>query len=239
MIQFDLHVHSIYSVCGIHTVLELLEQAKAIGMKGFAVTDHGLTMGGRLNNPFFERFKSPCPDVKILKGVECNLLDEHGTIDVPRVFMPFIDIVLLGIHPNTEKNLGREKYTDMLVAAIHKNPCVDIITHPNDPHYPVDYRKLAHEAKSRGVALELNNSKILYARSEIGEAELLIKACLDEGCQIAVCSDTHAIHELGTDESVQPLLKAVNFPEELIVNRTEEAALEFIESRRKNKAEFT
>jgi putative hydrolase len=215
--------------------LELLERAKSIGMKGFAVTDHGLTMGGRLNNPFFERFKSPCPDVKILKGVECNLLDESGTIDVPRIYMPFIDIVLLGIHPNTEKGLGREKYTDMLVEAIHKNPCVDIITHPNDPHYPLDYRRLAREAKSRGVALELNNSKILYARSEAGEARSLIKACLEEGCSIAVNSDTHAIHELGADESVRPLLAAADFPEELIVNRSEESALEFVESRRKNK----
>ena len=235
MIQFDLHVHSIFSLCGIHTVLELLERAKELGMKGFAVTDHALTLGGRLNNPFFERFKSPCPQVKILKGVECNLLDENGKIDTPRAFMPFIDIVLLGIHPNTAKDLGREKYTDMLIAAIDKNPCVDIITHPNDPHYPVDYRRLAREAKSRGAALELNNSKILYSRSEIGEARELVKACLEERCRIAVCSDTHAIHELGTDESVRPLLKEVCFPEDLIVNRDEESALSFIESRRKNK----
>ncbi|MDR0305774.1 MAG: PHP domain-containing protein [Chitinispirillales bacterium] len=236
MIQFDLHVHSIFSLCGIHTVLELLERAKAIGMKGFAVTDHGLTMGGRLNNPFFERFKSPCPEVKILKGVECNLIDETGKIDIPYIFMPFLDVVLLGAHPNTAKNLGREKYTDMLVAAIDKNPCVDIITHPNDPHYPVDYRRLAREAKARGVALELNNSKILYSRSEIKEAEVLVDACLEEGCGIAVCSDTHAIHELGTDESVRPILKAAGFPEELIVNRDEESAIAFIEGRRKNKA---
>jgi len=235
MIEFDLHVHTLFSLCGIHTVLELLDRAKEIGMKGFAVTDHGQTLGGRLNNPFFERFKSPCPDVKILKGIECNILDNNGKIDVPRSFINFIDIVLLGIHPNTGRGLDREIYTDMLIAAIQKNPCVDIITHPNDPMYPIDYRRLAKAAKSAGVALELNNSKVLYARTEAQSAVELAEACRDEGCRMAVNSDTHAIHELGLDDSVRPILEAVNFPRELIVNRDEESALGFIESRRENK----
>jgi len=235
MIQFDLHVHTLFSLCGLHTVLELLEQAKAIGLKGFAVTDHGQTLGGRLNNPFFERFKSPCPDVKILKGVECNLLDDKGKIDAPRSFMNFIDVILLGIHPNTPRGLDSAVYTDMLIAAMRKNPCVDIITHPNDPNYPVDYRRLAREAKSQGIALELNNSKILYARVGVESAAELVEACRDEGCLMAVNSDTHAVHELGLDDSVRPILEAARFPEELIVNSSEHSALEFIERRRVNK----
>jgi putative hydrolase len=235
MIQFDLHVHSIFSLCGIHTVLELLERAKELGMKGFAVTDHGSVLGGRLNNPFFERFKSPCPDVKILKGVECNILDNTGKIDAPRSFMEFIDVVLLGLHPNTALKQTEKAYTDMLVAAMRKNPCIDIITHPNDPHYPVDFKRLAVEVKIHGIAIELNNSKILYARTEVQTAVDLIETCRDVGCFMAVNSDTHAIHELGDDASVRPLLKAANFPEELIVNRDEESALRFIADRRRNK----
>jgi len=236
MIQFDLHVHTIFSHCGIHTVLELLAHAKNLGMKGIAVTDHGQALGGcRLNNPFFERFRSPYPDVKLLKGVECNIVDDKGKIDVPWHFIKFIDVVLLGIHPNTPAGAGVDAYTDMLIAAIRNNPCIDIITHPNDPTYTVDYRRLAREAKKFGVALELNNSKILYARMEVGSAYELVEACRDEGCCMALNSDTHAIHELGLDDSVRPILEEVGFPEELIVNRTEESVLEFIESRRKNK----
>jgi putative hydrolase len=235
MIQFDLHVHTIFSPCGIHTVLELLEHAKNLGMKGFAVTDHGQTLGGRLNNPFFERFKSPSPNIKILKGIECNLLDDKGKIDFPREYAKYIDVTLLGLHPNTPRKLGIDVYTNMLIAAIRKNPCVDIITHPNDDIYPVDYSRLAREAKVAGVAVELNNSKIMLARTEIESAYKLVKACLEEGCCMAVNSDTHAIHELGLDDSVRPVIKDVGFPEELIVNRDEAATLEFVESRRMNK----
>ena len=247
MIQFDLHVHTIFSHCGIHTVLELLARAKELGMKGFAVTDHGLglklggrltdgvKMSGRLNNPFFERFRSPDPAVKILKGVECNVLDAAGKIDAPREFMKHIDVILLGLHPNLPANKDKTANTDLLITAMRKNPCVDIITHPNDNAYPVDYKRLAREAALLGVALELNNSKVMYARTGVETVVELVETCRDEGCCMALNSDTHAIHELGVDDNVRPILAAARFPEELIVNRTEESTMEFINSRRKNK----
>ncbi len=222
-------------MCGLHTVLELLSRAKAIGLKGFAVTDHGQTLGGRLNSVFFERFESPDPSIRIFKGVECNLLDEKGAIDLPRAYLKYLDIVLCGIHPNIAKGLSSGSYTDMLLRALRLNPEIDIITHPNDPVYPVDYRRLAEGAKESGCVLELNNSKVRYARSSESEAVELIAACRECGCPIAVNSDTHAILELGDDSAVVPLLEKTGFPEELIVNRSIDAALDFAERRRIHK----
>ncbi|MBN1575259.1 MAG: PHP domain-containing protein [Chitinispirillaceae bacterium] len=235
MIAVDFHVHSIFSLCGLHTVLELLERARKIGMRGFAVTDHGPTIGGRLNSVFFERFISPDPHVSILKGIECNLLDREGAIDLPGEYLRFLDIVLLGIHPNFPKGLDRQAYTEMMLAALRRNPMVDIVTHPNDATYPVDYEALAEASAAAGVALELNNSKIRYPRSTPAEAVALLTACKDTRCRIAVNSDTHAIHELGDDAAVAPLLRQVDFPQELIVNRTASAAFDFVEERRSSK----
>jgi len=236
MIQFDLHVHTIFSQCGIHTALEILARANELGMKGIAITDHGPALPDeRINSPFFERFKSPYTNFIFLKGMECNLVDASGKIDIPLRFKSCMDVVLLGIHPNTPMGQSVSAYTDMLIAAIDKNPCVDIITHPNDPNYPVDYKRLAKAAKAAGAALELNNSKILYARAETQSAVDLVTACRDEGCKMAVNSDTHAIHELGLDDSVRPILQAAGFPEEMIVNRDEASTMEFINSRRGNK----
>ena len=232
MLAVDFHVHSIFSLCGLHTVLELLARARELGMKGFAVTDHGREIGGRLNSTFFERFASPDPDIRILKGVECNVLDENGLIDLPIEYLRFIDVVLCGFHPNFPKGQTREYYTDCMAAVIENNPQVDIITHPNDTGYPVDYLRLARAAAQAGAALELNNSKILYSRSTPAEALAILDACRKTGCRVVVNSDTHAIHELGDDRSVVPLLAKVVFPEELIVNRNADAAFAFIEERR-------
>jgi putative hydrolase len=235
MLEADLHVHSVFSACGLHTYLELLERANAIGLKAIAITDHGLTLGGgRLTSVFFERFKSPYPDVKLYKGIELNVLDDKGKVDLPKQFLRFIDILLLGLHHNYVPRT-RKAHTDALIKAIEKNPFIDIITHPNDSMYPVDYNRLAKTAAKRGVALELNNSKNLYERSSAEEALALISACKRNGCQIAINSDTHAIQELGDDSAVRPLLKKMKFPWALIVNRTAKSAAKFIESRRELK----
>ncbi|MBN1308504.1 MAG: hypothetical protein JXA18_11335 [Chitinispirillaceae bacterium] len=232
MIAVDFHVHSIFSLCGLHTVLELLEHGRTIGMRGFAVTDHGPALGGRLNTVFFERFVSPDPHFGILKGIECNLLDREGAIDLPGEYLRFLDILLCGFHHNFPKGLGRQAYTGIMLAALRRNPMVDIVTHPNDAAYPVDYGALAEAAAAAGAAIELNNSKLRYPRSTPAEAVALLVACKEMRCRVAVCSDTHAIHELGDDAAVAPLLRQVDFPQELIVNRTAAAAFDFVEQRR-------
>lgn len=238
MLEVDLHVHSLFSACGLHTFLELLEHGRRIGLKAMAITDHGLAVGGgRLTSVFFERFRPQFADIKLYKGIEHNLLDENGTVDVSWQFMPFIDILLLGVHPNLVPNRSKEYYTEMVIAAFEKNPFLDILSHPNDPMYPLDYKKLAKKAKETGLALELNNSKILYKRSTVEDALDLIHACGEAGCLMAVNSDTHAIQELGRDDAVRPLLEKAKFPEELIVNRTLETTEKFIEGRRRLKKE--
>lgn len=233
MLKVDLHVHSLFSACGLHTVLELLDHGRRIGLKAMAITDHGLAVGGgRLTSVFFERFQSPHPDLKLYKGIEHNILDEQGTVDVVWQFMPFIDIQLLGVHPNLPPRGTKEYYTDMVIAALDRHPFIDILSHPNDPLYPLDYKRVAKKAKETGMALELNNSKILYRRSTVEDALELVYACGEAGCLMAVNSDAHALQELGRDEAVRPLLEKAKFPEELIVNRTADAAERFIEGRR-------
>ncbi|NLE00197.1 MAG: PHP domain-containing protein [Fibrobacter sp.] len=235
MLPVDLHVHSLFSNCGLHTILELLSQAKLLGLEAIAITDHGKTLGGRLNEVFFKRFICPYDEVRLYKGIECNILNEQGEIDIIKSLLPFIDIVLLGIHPNTPRGNSEEYYTSLLISAMQKNPCIDIITHPNDTAYPVDYAVLAREAKLRGIALELNNSRIRYNKSNVEDTCNFLNACKSEGCSVAVCSDTHAIHELGGDESVAPLLEKTCFPSELIVTRSASQTLQFIENRLVNK----
>jgi putative hydrolase len=237
MLQVDLHVHSLFSACGLHTFLELIEHGRRIGLQAMAITDHGRAVGGHLTSVFFERFRPPYDDIRLYRGIEHNVLNESGEIDAEWPIMPFTDILLLGVHPNLKTGRSKEHYTDMVIAALDKNPFVDILSHPNDPMYPLDYPKIARRAKATGVALELNNSKVLYKRSTVEDALELVYACKEAGCLMAVNSDTHALNELGRDDEVRPLLEKAGFPEDLIVNRTLETTERFIEGRRKFKQE--
>jgi len=224
-----------YSLCGVHTHLELLAEAKRLGMHALAITDHGPALGGRVNSVFFDRFVNPFDGVRLLKGMECNLAKEKGGIDLPAKYLPYMDVVLLGIHHNTEAAVGSAVLTDLLCTAMRQNPCVDIITHLNDPSFPVNFAAVAACAAQCGMAIELNNSKTLNKRTTPEMTAALVDACAQAGCLVAVTGDAHVITELGRDEAVQPYLVQCAFPPELVVTRSAESALGFIERRRQYK----
>ena len=239
MLKVDLHSHSLFSTCGLHTIVEMLTFAKNAGLKALAITDHGTALKGRIPSPFFDRLSSEIvKGIRLLKGMESNVLNDAGEIDFPVKFLRFIDIVLLGLHPNLDSQPKKTDYTDMLLLALKKNPYVDIITHVNDPEYPVNFDHVANAAKHSGIAIEFNNSKVLYKRVPAGSTERLIKACKRAGCRAVINSDAHALHEIGLDDSIRPLIEKASFPKELIVNETTRRAFDFIEERRKVKRAF-
>ena len=235
MLQVDLHSHSLFSRCGIHTVIEMLSAAKARGMAGLAITDHGPELDSWVNSPFYERLMDPVPGIRLVKGIEANFRGLDGEIDVPMDWVKWMDLVLLGIHPNTPKGRGRDVYTRLVVTAIERYACVDIITHPTETEYPVDLDAVAHAAAARGVALELNNSRIQLSRTGDEVARELLHACVRARCRIAVCSDAHALNEIGCDDAAQRTIEAAAFPRELIVNRDAVAAFSFVGERRAGK----
>jgi len=234
MLEVDLHSHSLHSACGNHSILEMIDWARRKGLKGLAITDHGPALGRSVTTTFYQRFQNPYRDLKLFKGMECNLL-ENGQIDLPPSYKKWMDVVLLGLHYNLPKNYDPSYYTERLIKAIENNPCIDIITHPNDEHFPLHFNEVAKVARHYGVALELNNSKTALGVVSEKITKDLVRACKEEGCQLIINGDAHAVMEIGEDSAVLPYLEELDFPEELWVNRTADSAYAFIEWRRKNK----
>jgi putative hydrolase len=238
MLEVDFHSHTLFSRCGLHSVIEMLAHAKHAGLKGLAITDHGPFLKGGTPSTFFERLGQPITGITMLKGMECNIKNEEGEIDFPMPYLKFADIVLLGLHPGNTPGLSRERYTSLMLRALDKNPFVDIVTHPEDPAFPLDLLMMACYARDHGIALEINNSKALYKRFPPQATAALIEECKKAECRVVINSDAHAIHEIGLDISVLPLLERARFPRELIVNATAEGAFGFVEERRKMKTDF-
>jgi putative hydrolase len=232
MLEVDFHSHTHFSKCGLHSIVEMLTEAKGRGLAALAITDHGPVLQGGTPSTFYDRLLDPVPGIRLLKGLECNIAADDGTIDFPQKFLKYADIILLGLHPHLPAGKPKEHNTALLIRALEKNPFVDIVTHPEDVQYPLDFDKLAGYAKSHGIALECNNSKILNRRVNPELMMELLDSCKRAGCRIAVNSDAHALKEIGCDEAVRPLLAKTGFPEELIVNRNAKSAFAFIEERR-------
>ncbi|HBE04628.1 MAG: hypothetical protein A2096_15290 [Spirochaetes bacterium GWF1_41_5] len=233
-IEADLHTHSLASCCGLHTILELLKQAERKKLKALAITDHGPWLQSRINSVFFERFQNPIRKVRLYKGIECNIISQSGAIDLPPVYSKNCDIVLAGLH-NIETGRGNPYYTEMLINALKTNPGIDIITHPNDENYPVDFKALADTAREYGAALEINNSKILYRRVDDKITLALIRACREAYCPVVVNSDTHSLHEVGETALAMKMLVREKFPREMILNRRFTVIEQFIKKRKSAK----
>jgi len=238
MLEVDFHSHTHFSKCGLHSIIEMLAEARIRGLAALAITDHGPMLQSGTPSTFFDRLVDPVDGIRLLKGMECNIASEDGAIDFPGKFLKFTDIILLGLHPHLPAGKPKEHNTGLLIRALEKNPFVDIVTHPEDVQYPVDFDVLARYAKSHGVALECNNSKILNKRVSPELMVELLDSCKNIGCRIAVNSDAHALKEVGCDESVRPLLAQVGFPENLIVNKDAKSAFVFLEERRSIKQRF-
>jgi len=235
MLEVDLHSHSSFSCCGLHSFVEMLERGKALGMKGLAITDHGQALGGRLNKPFFTRLNNPVPGIRLLKGVECNVLEEPGRIDCPKEWLAYMDIVMLGVHPNLKAGLDKTTITRMLLRAMKDNQYVDVIVHIDSSVHDVDIEPVVEAALNYGMAMEINNSKTFYGATRPGATDELIAVCMNLKCPIVVSSDAHAINEVGRDDQVRALLEKAKFPEDLIVNRDAETAFSFVDNNRKLK----
>ena len=235
MLSVDFHCHTHFSRCGVHSLIEVLTEAKRLGMQGLAITDHGSALNSTTPPTYFDRLFDPVPGIRMIKGIECNIIDNKGVIDLPAYVIKYLDIILLGIHPNVPANPDQNYNTEMLLTALQKNRAVDIITHPNDNAYLVDFNLIAKYAAQNGMAIELNNSKTALQRIDDTTTRALVAACKKAQCRIAVNSDAHGLQEIGQDSAVLPFLAEVNYPKELIVNHSADSAFAFVAERKQFK----
>lgn len=105
----DYHTHSRYSD-GRQDEEEIIQAARARGLKEVAITDHGplaavigvsnadeyLLLGDKL-----EAIANKYSDINVLLGAEANIRDLQGILDIPPEIIAQMDILIAGLHPYT------------------------------------------------------------------------------------------------------------------------------------------
>ena len=98
---------------------------------------------------------------------------------------------------------------------------VNIIGHPDDSRYPVDYEQLVMAAKEKHVLLEVNNTSLNPDGPRQGAYEndiKMLKLCKQLGVCISIGSDAHIKESICDFDRAYKVLEETDFPEELIVN---------------------
>ena len=227
----DYHTHSRYSRIyhAKHTIDQMAERAKELGLSEIAITDHGpkhLFFG--ISPKKLARAKAETREaskkhkIKVYAGVEANLIGQDGEIDLTPEQIAELDILLVGYHKGTKTNFVKyfdkknrntkeqiEKNTIAYVNAINRYP-IDIITHLNE-YIRVDTKRVAEACAKTGTILEFNSKHMKFSDEDI-------QILLDSGVNFVVSSDAHKKQRICDVESCLELIKKYNIPLERVKN---------------------
>lgn len=224
----DLHTHTIASGHAYNTLREMAKAASDKGLSVLGITEHAPKMPGTCHSFYFHNLKTVPRElygIRLLLGSEVNIMDFEENIDLEERDLKGMDIIIASLHtPCIKPGSVRENTTAYLKAM--ENPYVNIIGHPDDGRYPVDYRALVEGAKEKGKVLELNNHSLdpKCFRRDARENDLkMLELCKEYAVPVIMGSDAHFDTLIGEFSMAKKLLEEVDFPEELVLNRSVEA----------------
>lgn len=218
----DTHTHSLASGHAYSTIREMAAAAADKGLQMLALTEHAPEMPGTCGLFYFmnlDVIPREMNGVRMLFGAEVNIMNPEGKVDLPHKVYQNLDIVIASIHPPCY-GMGHtiEENTQAYVNVM-RNPYVNIIGHPDDGRFPIDYEVLVKTAKETGTLLELNNSSLRPESFREGGKEnmkIMLDLCKQYEVMITTGSDAHVDADVGKFCYVQEVIEACNFPEELI-----------------------
>lgn len=227
-ILVDSHSHTVVSGHAYSTRMEMIQAAKNRGLEALALTEHAPEMPGACHEFYFQNYTVVPREVDglhILMGVELNIMDEYGTVDLPAGVLKSMDLAIASIHgPCYGESRSRELNTQAYLNVM-KNPYIHIIGHPDDGRFPIDYEKLVRGAKETNTLLEMNNSSLrpggFRVNTEVNAKEIL-ELCKKEGVYITTGSDAHIDADSGEFSCIEKILQETDFPEELIATTSYE-----------------
>lgn len=238
----DFHTHTVHSH-GKGRVRDNVLAARRRGLRQVGISDHGpanLFGVGIAGMHVFDTIREEIrrlqqeldPDLQVFLGVEANVVDLRGTLDVPLEVLRRLDYVMAGLHvPVRTRRVGdavrfaaynvvgrwwpeagrraRIMNTEALVQAVHRYP-IDVITHPGW-RLSVDTAVLAEACAAVGTALEVNTS-----HDHGGVAYIRVAA--ERGVDFVVGSDAHAPDRVGDLQAGFQLLREAGVPAERVRN---------------------
>lgn len=233
----DVHTHTIASGHAYNTIYEMARAAAEKGLELLGITEHAPTLPGTCQLYYFQNLHVIPREmfgIKLLFGSELNILDYDGNVDLEESVLKKLDLCVASIHPPCFKCGTKEENTNAIINTM-KNPYVNIIGHPDDGRFPLDYERIVKAAKEYNVLLELNNSSLAPGsfRPNAKENDLeLLSLCKKYEVPVIMGSDAHIATDIGNHKLVKELIEQTNFPKRLVVNQSVDTLYYYIKKKK-------
>ncbi len=223
----DSHTHTIASGHAYNTMNEMVQAASDKGLRLLGITEHAMAMPGTCHEFHFTNLKvlpRVMCGIEVYFGTEANIMDYDGKLDMRQSLLERMDVVIASMHLPCIRSGTVTENTRACVKAI-ENPAVNILGHPDDARFPVDYEEIVAAAKEHHVLLELNNTSLCphTTRKDARPNDIaMLEFCRSYEVPIIVNSDAHCAMDVGGHEYAEALLVELDFPECLVVNNSVE-----------------
>ena len=226
----DMHTHTLASTHAYSTITENCKSAAEKGIRIIAMTDH---WGEMPDSPHIWHFdnlrvlpRHIC-GVTVLRGVETNILNNEGELDMPRKTLENLEWVVASMHRQVyEPSTVRNHTMAYLKAA--EDPIVDVIGHCTTAMFPIDFEKCIKKFKECGKLVEINESSILYKKGSYENSYEVLKLCKKYEVPVVFDSDAHYCELIGVVDTAKKIASEVGFPEHLVINSDFDRLAEFI-----------
>ncbi|MDR2468598.1 MAG: PHP domain-containing protein [Spirochaetaceae bacterium] len=233
-ISVDTHTHSIASGHAYSTLDELAAAARKRRLKGFVLTEHGPALQGFPHEYYFGNLHilpKMIHKVRVFRGVELNIMDRRGGVDLSQKHLRNLDFVMAGFHEACYPPQNSEENTQALIAVL-ANPFVDGISHPGNPAYPVDIEAIVKSAVRYGKTLEINNSSFKVRRGCEENCRSIAHYARLYGALLTCGSDAHYAGDIGNFERACKVIIDEGIHPEQVVNSTFNQFLQFCARRK-------
>ena len=125
----DTHTHTNCSDHAFSTVAENLAMAKRRGLDLICMTDHAPAIPDAPHIWHFSTMHDlpkEVDGVRLLKGIEANVLDDEGHLDVPKSVQEGADMMIASMHTPCYHSTSKEAHTAAWLNVI-QNPYVTIL----------------------------------------------------------------------------------------------------------------
>lgn len=220
---FDLHTHTIASGHAYSTLQEMVSEAKDKEIQLLGISDHAPAMPGSAYIYHFHNTRvipRNMQGVKLMIGVEANIISHNGKLDMSKEDLRNLDYTIASFHPPCIKSGSKKENTKALLKVM-ENPFVNIIGHPDDARFALDYEAIVLGAKENKVLLEVNNASLHPKGFRVDakkNAEEIMSLCKKYNQPVIIGSDAHISCDIANFYYAEKLIEEMEFPEELIVN---------------------
>ncbi len=235
----DLHLHTVASGHAYGTILEMVRAAVERNVELIAITDHGPAMPGAPHRFYFSNLvvlPTHIEGVEVLRGIEANIISIDGDLDLDRRYLERLDWVAAGLHSDCLESAGVEANTRAMVHAVESG-LIDVIVHPGNPRFPLNYDVFMRAVANAGIAIEINNSSLILPHRSGSESNCMEIARLAEMHRIPVSlgSDAHSPWQVGLLDSALDLATKCGVREESILNASLDRIYQYLQRRGKKR----